>query len=97
MVTPEDLDKLAELARIKLSPEEKKKIGEDFSAILNYISELQSAPTEDMQIEQRTEYFVPKNSFREDGVSHQRGEFTESIIKNAPRTQDNLLVVKKIL
>jgi len=49
MLTKEDLEHLAELARIELKEKEEKKLQKDLSSILDYFQELQKVNTENIK------------------------------------------------
>lgn len=95
MLTKDDVNNLANLARIDLTEEEKDKLQKDMGSILDYIAELQKAPnvTESHQ----TENYYLKNVMRSDDNPNEPGVNTEKILEEAPKRRDNLFVVKKIL
>lgn len=47
MISTEEIKKLADLARIRISEAETKKLQDDLGKILDYVSELKKAPTAD--------------------------------------------------
>ena len=49
MITGEEIDKLAELARLELPSEEKATLQKDLSAILDYVATLKTAPVGDLE------------------------------------------------
>ena len=86
-----EVESLAELARIELSSEEKKKLLSDMEGILEYVRQIQEVKLEDIKSEDRL-----YNVWREDEVGER--EFSkELIIKQFPDSQDGFLKVKKIL
>ena len=106
MIKPEEVVKLAELARLEIAPEELEKIGHDLSAILDYVSELKEVT------EPATGFDLgfpgadsPKlgpvaggvNVWREDNVTHTSGEFSEQLLESASESKDQYFKVKKIL
>ncbi|MDO8590992.1 MAG: Asp-tRNA(Asn)/Glu-tRNA(Gln) amidotransferase subunit GatC [bacterium] len=93
MVSPEDIKKLANLARIKVSEEELPKLSKDIESILGYVSELEKV--EVVEGEKQKEGL--RNVMREDALAHESGKYTENILINAPRRQGDYVVVKKIL
>ncbi|OGD56245.1 asparaginyl/glutamyl-tRNA amidotransferase subunit C [Candidatus Berkelbacteria bacterium RBG_13_40_8] len=91
-ISKEDVEHVAKLARIKISEEEKKKFTEDLGKILNYVEELESAPTEGV---------IPvaqisglDNIAREDEITESLPN--EKVLQNAPEKQDNFIRVKKV-
>lgn len=94
-----DIKKLADLARIDMSTEEMEEIAKDFDPILAYVSQVQEA----LKISENTskdkipeDYFL-HNIMREDVVTNTRGEYSEKIITEMPKTEDGYLKVKQIL
>lgn len=89
----EDIEKLALLARIELSEEEKQKMVKEMDSILGFVDQIQKA---DVNITEREAGEV-RNIMREDGESHESGIYTEDILKEAPKTREGYVEVKKIL
>lgn len=87
-----DVAKLAELARIHIADNEMNEIAADLSAILKYVEQIgavaETAPEKDLS---------QRNVFRDDEVRHTPGSFSEALIENAPQSEDNYVVVQKIL
>jgi len=86
-----DVEALAGLARIELSPDEKKSLLSDMEGILGYIKQIESVKIENAQ-ENQPVY----NVWREDEA--EKCEFDKKlIIGQFPDAQDDFLKVKKIL
>jgi aspartyl-tRNA(Asn)/glutamyl-tRNA(Gln) amidotransferase subunit C len=86
-----DVEKLALLARIELSQEEKKQILSDMEGILQYVKQIEEVKIEDMKIDYKL-----YNVWRED--EQKVREFSKELIKEQfPDSQDGFLKVKKIL
>ncbi len=87
-----DILHLGRLARIKIHDEEIEGLKRDITAVLDYVSvvnEIASAPVK-----------APGalyNVFRSDEVNNAPGAFTATLLAEAPKTERNMLVVKKIL
>ena len=92
MVTEADIEKLALLARVALSSEEKEKLQKDVGAILEYISDIRKVSGG----EERTKPSLI-NVMREDTVPHEGGIFSEELLSAAPSREGQYLKVKKIL
>lgn len=97
----EDVEKLAELARIEMAAEEKEEILKDLQGILGYVDQVRKAPVETGEGELKV-----KNVLREDnpqsahaggGGPHETGIYTEKLLAEATDKQDNYVKVKKIL
>lgn len=86
-----DVEKLAELARIELSNEEKESMLSDMKGILEYVKVIESVEVEDIKPD-----YVSYNVWREDTLVER--EFSrELILEQFPDKQENFLKVKKIL
>jgi len=66
-----DIEKLALLARIKLSEKEKEKFQKEFGAILDYVSELKRAEVGETSDEEISMAKGVKNITREDENAHE--------------------------
>ena len=87
-----DVEKLAELARIEISSEEKKNLAKDLESILGYIKQIESVDVVEM-----TEEHKQRNIMREDRDSHQDTAYTEKLIDEVSDKKDNYVKVQKIL
>lgn len=65
-----DIEKLALLARIKLTEKEKEKLQKEFGAILDYVSQLEKAETGEMSDEEISMAKGVKNIMRDDENPH---------------------------
>lgn len=93
MITKEDVEKLAVLARIEIADDEKEKLQNDLESILGYVSELTSVVGE-FGVREKDELL---NVMREDAGAHEPGAFTEKILNNAPRSEGGYVAVKQII
>lgn len=92
-VSKEDVEHVAKLARLGLTPEEKELFTKQLSAILEYAENLKKLDTKDVP---PTSHAVPmKNVFRKDKVIP--FEETEAILANAPEREERMFKVPKIL
>jgi aspartyl-tRNA(Asn)/glutamyl-tRNA(Gln) amidotransferase subunit C len=88
-----DVEKIAELARIELNDEEKKKFSIQFNTIIKWIDELNEVNTESVEpIYSVTE---ATNNFRKDEPIE--FENAKDIIKNFPNREYDFLKVKKVI
>ncbi|MFZ3011395.1 MAG: Asp-tRNA(Asn)/Glu-tRNA(Gln) amidotransferase subunit GatC [Minisyncoccia bacterium] len=86
-----DVEKLAELAKIELGEDEKKKILSDMEGILEYVKVVEQVEVEDTNVQHSV-----FNIWREDEIK--TSVFSDDlIIKQFPDAQDDFLKVKKIL
>jgi aspartyl/glutamyl-tRNA(Asn/Gln) amidotransferase C subunit len=97
MITIEDIQKLAELSRIKIAPEEQESLRSEIESILGYIDQIKkAAKTSDVSGSAAKDGAL-RNVMREDAEPHMPSEFTEKILSAAPAREGNYLKVKKIL
>ncbi len=94
MFQPEDIEKLAQLSRVAVSPEEARAFAGEMETIVGYVSEVQSAP--DPAARSRDIGDV-ENVMRPDADSHESGLYTEELLAAAPKSAAGYVVVKKIL
>ena len=92
MATPDDVKKLAALARISVPDSELPKFVEEFDAILKYVGQL-----EELNITKGEPLLPYTNVFRADENPHTPGEFTEKIAEQFPAREGDSLSVKQIL
>ncbi len=92
-ITKDDIDALAKLSQIKLSPEERDRIVPQIESIISYISEIGAVATD---LPPHVVGSV-KNVLRPDENPHESGVHTETLLQNAPKRKGNYFLVKKIL
>ena len=83
-MTNEDIQKLGELAKIEIKPEEAEGFKKDFESILGYINQIESVDVSDVK-----ETFSTKNVLQEDIAKNKTGEFSAELL--------SFIKVKKIL
>jgi aspartyl-tRNA(Asn)/glutamyl-tRNA(Gln) amidotransferase subunit C len=89
-----DIEKLAKLARIELTEEEKVKYLKDIGAILNYVDQIKGAVA---QVGEEKKAGELRNIMRADDGVNERGINTGDIVAEFPRKEGDYLKVKKIL
>jgi len=91
-IKKEDVEHVAKLARIKISDEEKEKFTEDLGKILNYVEELNAAPTEGViPVAQISNL---ENIARDDTITESLPN--EKVLENAPEKDGKFIKVKKV-
>ena len=90
-ITPDLIKYLEKLARITLTEDEEKKVGNELQDILTYIDMLNELDTDG--VEAMSHCFPVTNVMREDEV--QPSMSADEIVANAPESQDGCLVVPK--
>lgn len=93
MISIEEVQKIAELARIELSPAELEKMQGNLTSILDYVAELQSVNTDGLEIVSSVTGL--ENISREDTAT--LIDYQEDILANAPEQKDHYYKVKSIL
>lgn len=91
-MTPQDIDKLAELSRLSIDEAGKEAFGREIEAILGYVSEIKNLV--DSGSEGHDE--APRNVLRDDDNPHASGAFTEELLNSAPHSKDGYITVKNI-
>lgn len=91
MFEPKDVAKLAQLARIKVSPAEEEKLAKDIDSILSYVSTIENVNARDEEPSGLV------NVMREDGKPHAPGAYSDILLAALPRREGNHAAVKKII
>ena len=87
-----DIQALAELARLEVSPEEMARLEKELPSILTFVDQIQKVAGEvpDTAPEVR-------NVMRDDASPHEKGIYTEALLKAAPAVRDGRVVVKQVV
>lgn len=93
MITKEEIQKLADLARIFLPESEKESLRKDIDGILEYVGQIKEASS----VEGEPWELAVKNVMREDIPTHKKGEYTDALVNAAPKREKGYVKVKKIL
>ncbi|MFA5934479.1 MAG: Asp-tRNA(Asn)/Glu-tRNA(Gln) amidotransferase subunit GatC [Candidatus Paceibacterota bacterium] len=94
MLEIKDIEKLARLARINLTDEEKESFLKEIDPILGYVAQLKEVSSTVSGEKKAGEH---RNIIREDSGSSESGLNTDVIVANMPESQNNYLKVKKIM
>ena len=94
MVSLEDIEKLAALSRVLLREDEKKRLVSEIESILGYVSEIQHVVADAQIVHEKP---ALRNVMREDSDAHERGTYSEALLREAPEKEGSLVRVKKIL
>jgi len=94
MITTKELEKLAELARIKLSEDDKKSLIQEFDSILGYIDQLKKV---EVSMDAEGRVGAVKNIARPDAVVSTSKSDREGLLNESPDRVDDFVAVKKIL
>ncbi len=91
----DDILHLGELSRIALSDAEVTNLESELSAIMSYVSAVNDIAADEADSEPQVG--ARYNVLREDVVTNEPDQFTESILREMPDTKGRLMKVKKIL
>jgi len=94
MITPEEVKKLAALARVEVSDEELPKFVKEFEAILAYVGQLEKL---DIDVTAQKEKPAVRNVMREDGEPHEKGIWSVKLAEQFPAWEGDALSVKQII
>lgn len=90
----EDVKHVVKLAKLKLTPEEEKKLAPQLVKILDYISQLSKVSTENIMPTSQVTGLT--NVYREDEIDTSRMLTQEQALSNAPATHNGFVKVKAI-
>ena len=93
MIEVKDVEKLAELARIRLEESEKAELTKEIDSILTYIDQIKEAT---VNVDHASTIGVIRNVFREDIAISTSLEDRERLLNEAPDREGDFIAVKKI-
>jgi aspartyl/glutamyl-tRNA(Asn/Gln) amidotransferase C subunit len=93
MISKDEVEHIAKLARLELTEKEVKKMQKDLSAILDYFNLLKNVP----EVKSRGLAPVESVSLRKDEIVSKEVGLSEKIIAAAPGKKDGYIKVKTIL
>lgn len=94
MITVAEIEKLAELARIKLDPDEKKGLTKDIDSILAYVDQIKKATVD---VDYTPVPGAVHNISRADLSRPTSPEDREALLNEAPDREGDFIAVKKII
>jgi len=94
MITTAELDNLATLARIKLSPADKESLIKEFDSILGYVDQLKRV---DVLLDTEGRVGAVKNVTRPDEVISTSSADREGLLNEAPDREGDFIAVKKMI
>ena len=95
MITTQELEHIAHLARLEYTPEALDALRGDFENIFGYIDQLNEV--EGSEERQSAEASSVKNALRDDEPTTENAEYTDSLLEAAPKRNGNFVEVKKII
>jgi|SRR5690606_16086556 len=93
-LTPDDILKLARLARITLTEQELEQFGSELSAILDYVEQLSAIDTDGLE---PTAQVTGLSGVTRPDELVDYGVSSQDLLKNVPGQQDNFIKVKRVL
>jgi aspartyl-tRNA(Asn)/glutamyl-tRNA(Gln) amidotransferase subunit C len=93
LISDAQVEHVARLARLALSPEEKQRLTEQLNAILRYMEQLNEVPTEG--VEPTAHVLDLVNVLRDDTVHQMLA--ADTAMANAPETAHHFFVVPRIV
>jgi aspartyl-tRNA(Asn)/glutamyl-tRNA(Gln) amidotransferase subunit C len=87
------IERVAELARLNLKPEEKQKLEKELGAILDYVKKLEALDTKG--VEPTSHVLNMENVFRADEVKPSKA--AEKALEHAPQAEGTFFKVPKIV
>lgn len=97
MISREEIQNLAELARLKLKEEEIAPLQRDISAILEYVEAVSTAKIPSGSTARGEIGIVLKNVMREDVPQAVSKEMRENLLAAVPRREGDYVVVRKVI
>ena len=95
MLTKQEVQHIAKLARLRLIPKEIEKMREELSSILDYIDQLRKVNISNVKPTTRLVFI--ENVMREDEVRSAKQEVRRRMIEQTPEMEKGFVKVKSIL
>jgi len=95
MISKEEVQHIAKLARLELTPQEVEKMQQDLTAILDYFDVLQKAPK--VKVGKQSVSKFELNQSRNDVVAQRSASLAYNLVEAAPDKKDGYIKVKSIL
>jgi aspartyl-tRNA(Asn)/glutamyl-tRNA(Gln) amidotransferase subunit C len=92
MLTKQEVQHIAQLARLKLTSAEEEKYSKELSSILDYVSQLQKVDTK--KVEPTSQVTGLVNMTQADKITEPRVQ--QELIKQAPQTEGRQIKVKAV-
>lgn len=94
MISVKEIEKLAELSRVKVEDSEKAELAEKIDSILVYVDQIKKATVD---VDYTPEPGAVHNVFREDVARTISPEDREALLAEAPQREGDFIAVKKII
>jgi len=83
----------AELAKLRVAPEDVDSLGAEITQILEYFEKMKEIDVN--HLEPTTHALLKQNRVREDSMRTEN--YSEAILENAPETEENFITIPRIL
>lgn len=93
-ISKEEVEKIALLARLGLTEEEKEIFSKQLSSILDYVEQLKEVKTDG--VEPTAQVTGLENVYREDEIEASDKDTRDKLLKQAPVTKDDLIKSKAV-
>jgi aspartyl-tRNA(Asn)/glutamyl-tRNA(Gln) amidotransferase subunit C len=93
--TTQDVDKIAKLALIPVTDEEKKVLAEGFTTVVGVLDVLKKVDVSN--VEPTHQVTGLENVFRDDVIDEERMFTQEQALKNAPKAHDGYFMVDQVI
>lgn len=97
MIKKEEIQHIADLAKLKLSDKEAKKYQKELAQILDYVDQLQKISLKEEEKDNKILTNRIDNRFREDIPSEVQVELRKKFLKEAPQKKEKLIKTKSPL
>ncbi len=94
MITPVEIEKLAQLSRIKLTDDDTKSLVKEFDSILGYIDQLKKVT---VSLDSEGRVGAVKNIMRPDVVEDVTQEDRRRLLDEIPHREGDFVAVKKVI
>lgn len=93
-LSKKEVEKIAQLARMGLTEEEKKTFADQLSVILDYVEKLKEVDTS--KVEPTAQVTGLEDHLRNDEIVDVGEEMKQGLLENAPELEDNLVKSKAV-
>ena len=94
MIEVKDIEKLAQLSRVKIEDSEKVELTKEIDSILSYVDQIKKAT---VNMDYTPQPGAVHNVFREDVAVTTSPEDREGLLKEVPQMEGDFIAVKKII
>ncbi len=93
-ITTDEVERIAKLARIGVTPAEAKNLAGELDAIVDFVEQLQAVDIEGVE---PTDQVTGLENVLRDDVVKRASQNRDELLANAPQVQDGYIVVKRVM